>query len=112
MFTGLYVKIAVGAAIVAALFFGVQYVRGLQDTVEELGKQNAVLNEKISDQNSAIELLSLEAKERLVAAQAEIEKAQAATVEARKRARIIYRTPPSTPGDSCKSALDLVNGVQ
>ena len=112
MFAGMYARLIVIGLIVAAVAGGWWYVSNLQDENEELRTAKTVLEAKIADQNAGIEALKREGAERLAAAQVEIEAAQAATVVAKKKATIIYKTPPSTPGDNCKSALDIVNGVQ
>lgn len=112
MFAGMYARLIGIGLIVAAVLGAWWYVSSLRSENEELRTAKTVLETKIADQNAGIEALKREGEQRLAAAQVEIDAAQAATVAAKKKATIIYKQPPSTPGDNCKSALDIVNGVQ
>lgn len=111
MFAGMYAKLIGIALIVAAVLGGVLYVRNLQSKVQTLTTEKAVIEGKLKDQNDAIDVLKKDADVRLAAAQVAIDAAKDETVKAKKKAGIIYKLPPSTPGDNCKSALDLVNGA-
>lgn len=110
MLPGLYAKLIGAGLIVVAVLGAWWYVSNLRSENAELRETKIILEEKIKDQNAGIESLKKEGEERLAASKVEIESAQAATVAAKKKATVIYKTIPSTPGDSCKSALDLVNG--
>lgn len=112
MLSGMYIKLIAASLIIAAVLGGVFYVRGLQGKVEDLTAQKIVLETQISTQNAAIETWKTDADARLKAGEAALLAAQAETVLAKNKATIIYKWKPSTPGDACKSALDLVNGVQ
>jgi predicted nucleic acid-binding Zn-ribbon protein len=111
MFAGMYAKLIGIALIIAAVLSGVMYVRHLQKEVDTLTAANVVLESKIKDQNDAVDALKKDADARVAAAQVAVQAAKDETVKAKKKATIIYKQPPSTPGDNCKSALDLVNGV-
>lgn len=111
MLTGMYIKLIAAGIIIAAVLGAVWYVNNLQDQVAELTTQNTVLSAKLKDQNDAIDVLKQDADTRLKAGEALIAAAQEETKKARGRSTIIYKTKPSTPGDDCKSALDLVNGA-
>ena len=109
MFAGLYVKLIAAAIVVAAVLGAVWYVKHLQSEVAELTTQNTVLSSKLQDQNNAIDALKEDADARLKAGEALVAAAKEETKKAKGRSTIIYKTKPSTPGDDCKSALDLVN---
>jgi peptidoglycan hydrolase CwlO-like protein len=111
MFAGMYVKLIAAAIIVAAVLGGVFYVKHLQSSVAELTTENATLTSKLVDQNNAIDALKQDADARLKAGEALIAAAKEETKKAKGRSTIIYKTKPSTPGDDCKSALDLVNST-
>ena len=111
MLAGIYIKLIAAAIIVAAVVGGYLYVRNLQDTVTELTVQMEVCGGKVRDQNAAIEALRLNAEARQKAAEVAIAEARAQTKKAQGKATVIYKTAPSTPGDDCKSALDLINGT-
>jgi uncharacterized protein HemX len=110
MFAGMYAKLIGIALIVAAVLGGVMYVRHLQSKVETLTTEKAVLEGKVKDQNDAVDALKKDADARVAAAEVAVAAAKDETVKAKKKATIIYKQAPSTPGDNCKSALDLVNG--
>lgn len=101
----------IAAAVAAALVGGVWlYVKGLRADNERLTTENAVMSQKLTEQNEAIETWKKESDARLAAAQEQLEKAMRETADAKRRAQSIFRAKPSTPGDACKSALDLING--
>jgi uncharacterized protein HemX len=110
MFAGMYAKLIGIAIIVAAVLGAVWYVNHLQDQVKTLTSANIVLESKIKDQNDAVDALKKDADARVAAAEVAVAAAKDETVKAKKKATIIYKQAPSTPGDNCKSALDLVNG--
>ena len=118
MFSGLYVKlIAAGLGLVAVLGT-MWYVSNLQNQVQTLQHANTVLVDqgnvlaaKIVEQNNAVDAMKAEATARERAGAIAIAAAKAETAKAKKKATVIYKTPPSTPGDKCKSSLDLINGV-
>lgn len=83
----------------------------LQTENGRLRGDNAVLTQKITDQNAAIDTWKKEADARLAAAQFELLQAKAARAAAETRAKSISTAKPSTPGNDCKSTLDLLNGV-
>ncbi len=109
MFAGLYAKLIIAAIIVALVLGGVWYVRNLQNEVQTLTTEKALLESKIVEQNAGIDALKKEADERLKAGEAAVAAAKEETKKAKGKATIIYKTKPSTPGDDCKSALDLIN---
>ena len=110
MFAGMYLKLIALAIVVAAVLGGIWYVHHLQSEVKDLTTQNVTLSTKLEQQNAAVIAFKEDADKRLAAGQAELTKAQAEAAKNKATARIIYKTKPSTPGDLCKSALDLVNG--
>lgn len=119
MLTGLYAKLIDIGLIVATCLGAWWYVSHLQRTIKGLEQQliicsaqGTVLTQKILDQNATVDAAKVEADTRVKAAKVQVDAAKAETVKAKKKAIVIYKTPPSTPGDSCKSALDLINGVQ
>lgn len=109
MFVGMYSRLIGIGLIVSAVLGTWWYVSSLRAEVEDLRMKKSVLESKIADQNEAVLSLQRDGEQRLAAAKIEIEAAQAATVSAKKKATIIYKQSPSTPGNDCKSALDLVN---
>ena len=115
MLSGLYARLIGLAVILAALAGAWFYVHHLQTEVATLTTAKTLLEGKIKDQNDAVEALKRDADARLATAQAAIDAAKAETVAAKKKATIIYKTQPSTPGASCdadrKSTLDLLNGA-
>ena len=111
MFAGMYARVIIIGLIVASVLGAWWYVSNLRSENAELLKAKIELEAKIIDQNAGIEALKTEGEQRLAAAKVEIEAAEAATVAAKKKATVIYKTKPSTPGDNCKSALDIINGV-
>lgn len=111
MFAGIYLKLIAAAVIVAAVLGGYMYVKHLQNENQRLTQELAIVGSKLSDQNAAVARLKTESDERLAAAQKDLQLAQAEAAKGKNRARVIYKSVPSTPGDDCKSALDLMNGV-
>lgn len=109
MLTGLYAKLIAAAIIVAAVLGAVWYVTSLQNEVKELTTQNTLLSSKLKDQNDAIDLLKQDADARVKAGEEAVKAAKEETKKAKGRATVIYKTAPSTPGNDCKSALDLIN---
>jgi hypothetical protein len=119
MLSGLYAKLIGIGLIVSACVGALLYVSHLQHAVKDLEQQlitcaaqGNVLSQKILDQNAAVDAAKVVADKRVAEAKVLIDAAKAETVKAKKKATMIYKTPPSTPGNSCKSALDLINGVQ
>lgn len=111
MLSGLYIKLIAAAIIVAAVLGAVWYVKHLQGQVADLTAQNTILVDKLKTQNDAIDALKVDADKRVKAGEEAVAAAKAETAKAKGKATIIYKTKPSTPGDACKSALDLVNGA-
>lgn len=110
MIQTLYIKL-IAVAVVATVTIGaVQYVRGLKSDLEKCSTEKIQLETAIGLQNDAIEVLRKEGEERLQKAQQDLDAAKKEAEKNKNAARVIYRATPSTPGDSCKSALDLVNG--
>jgi ArsR family metal-binding transcriptional regulator len=118
MISGLYTRLIGIAIIVAACLGAWWYVSSLRSTITALKADNItliaqgeVLAQKIKDQNAAADVFKADADNRLKAADAQLAAAKADTVNAKARATTIYKTPPSTPGNDCMSALDMINGV-
>lgn len=109
MLSTLYVKLISGAALVLALWAGYSYVTGLQDKVATLGKDNAVLVEKLNTCSGMQLALKKTAEARVAAHAAQLKEAEEANKKALAKAKNYYTAKPSTPGDDCKSALDLIN---
>jgi hypothetical protein len=111
MLSGLYLKLIAAAVVVAAVLGAWWYVSNLRSENARLTTEVTVLGTKLKDQNDAVIAMKEDADKRLAAAQGQLDAAKQETVAAKKRSTIIYKTVPSTPGDNCKSALDLVNGA-
>lgn len=111
MLSGIYIKLIAGGIILAVVLGGWWYVSGLQNKVNTLTTEKAVLEGKILTQNAAIKSLQDEAIQQKKDNEAAVAAAKAETAAAKGRATIIYKTRPSDPSDPCKSALDLMNGV-
>lgn len=109
MLAGLYAKLITAAAIIALVLAGVFYVKRLQAKVEHLTAENTLLQQSVKEQNDAVDQLKKDADARVKAGEAAIAAAQEATKKAKGKATIIYKSKPSTPGNDCKSALDLIN---
>lgn len=101
------IVIAIAIAAIVGTYF---YVRHLQNTNSDLEKDIVILDAKIADQNAAVQALKKEGDVRLAAAQKDLESAKVEASKGKAKARVIYKTAPSTPGNDCKSALDLING--
>ncbi len=110
MFGTTQFKIIAVVVLALAAYGGYRYVNNLHDENVRLTAENAIISQKLTEQNEAIEAWKKEADAKLAAAQDEIEKAKKETAAARTRAQSFFRAKPSTPGDACKSALDLING--
>jgi uncharacterized protein HemX len=108
---GLNIKLIAALVIAAAIAGALFYVRGLQNDVKELTEKNIVLTTAIETQNKAVETLKADADNRLKAAGEQLAVAKAEAAKGKGKATVIFKTKPSTPGNACKSALDLVNGV-
>ena len=109
MLAGLNLKI-IGLLVVFAAILGAGwYIKRLQSQVEGLTTEKIVLENSIKIQNAAIDQLKVDSDARLAQAEIALKAAQDAVEKAKGRARIIYKTKPSTPGNDCKSALDLIN---
>lgn len=123
MLSGLYIKIAAVAVVVAFVLGGVWYVQNLKGEIEvlkvsntTLKNNNSQLTSEVANQNAAIEAFKIDAGVRLAKATKDLAAAKAATAIAKGKATIIYRATPSVPGTTCEadrqSALDLINGEQ
>lgn len=112
MLSGLYARLIAAAIALAIVLGGFWYVHSLRKEIAELKEANVVLSTKLKSQNDAIEQWKKDADARLAAAQADLDKAKEEAAKAKGKATIIYKSKPSTPGDACKSALDLINGVK
>lgn len=111
MLSPLMFKFIGALVVIAALFGAYKYVGHLKNEINELQTANTVLSTTLKTQNDAIDKLKKEADERLKSHEKELEQAKKEAQEHQGKAQVIYKTKPSTPGDGCKSALDLVNGV-
>ena len=111
MITGLYARLIAIGLIMAALAGAWFYVSHLRAENAELTQQVAILGAKLDEQNKAVEAWKAEADKRQKAGEEALKLAQAETVKAKAKAGSFYKAKPSTPGDNCKSALDLMNGV-
>ncbi len=111
MLSGFYIKLIAAAAAVATAAAAWLYVSNLRAENAQLNTEIAVLGSKLKDQSEAVLAMKEDADKRLAAAVEGLQAAKQEAAAAKKRATVIYKTPPSTPGDTCKSALDLVNGA-
>ena len=103
-------KLIVGGLILLAVFGVFKYVKGLNTQISNLRDEKTQLETKLNMQNTAILQMKKESDERALTYKSELEQAQKQVHEAQKKAETIYKARPSTPNDSCKSALDLMNG--
>lgn len=102
----------IAAAVIAALAIGLLiYIKHLQSTNADLHASVAVLTNKLNEQNSAVAAWKADADARLKAAASDLARAKEQAAKNKVKAQVIYKTAPSTPGNDCKSALDLINGV-
>lgn len=109
MFGLSYLRLAVYAAVIAAVLGVFLYVKYLQHEVTTLTDLNAGMTRELNAQNEAIRRFKEYSDNRVKAAEEELAKAKAATKAAQQKATVIYRTPPSDPTNTCKSALDIIN---
>lgn len=98
------------AVISLAVFGAYKYVSHLQHELTDERSKNTELTTKLSLQNDAITQMQKDAAARLASHEVELKAAKEATAAAKDKAQTIYKTPPSVPNDSCKSALNLING--
>jgi tRNA A37 N6-isopentenylltransferase MiaA len=110
MISGLYARL-IGLAVIIALIGGTLfYIHKLNGKITDLTTQNAALTTKIEIQNAAVLQLKADSDKRVADAKVAVAAAQAQAAKNKAKATVIYKTTPSTPGNACKSALDLVNG--
>lgn len=101
--------VAVAVAVLAA--FGLyKYVQNLKSTIKELESSNTELTTKLNTQNNAIRQMAADAALRQETFKTALEEADRKVAEAKTKSIVYYKAKPSTPNDSCKSALDLING--
>jgi hypothetical protein len=112
MFSGLNFKLIAIVIAVIAIFGLYKYVGHLKGEIKDLEQQNTVLSTQIQSQNTAIQQWKDDADLRLKAAQDDLKVAKEAADKNKGQAQVIYKTKPSTPGNDCKSALDLINGAK
>lgn len=103
-------KLIAGGLILLALFGVFKYVKGLNTQISNLRDEKTQLETKLNIQNTAILQMKKESDERALSYKSELEQAQKDVEEAKKKATVTYyRAQPSTPTNTCKSALDLIN---
>lgn len=103
-------KLIAAGLILLAVFGVFKYIKGLNTEISNLRDEKTQLETKLNIQNTAILQMKKEADERALSYKSELEQAQKQVDEAKKKAGTIYKAQPSTPNNSCKSALDLMNG--
>ena len=113
MLPTLYLRLAIGAALLLAVLGGVYAIHHklttLKTDLAASQAKNADLTGKLQLQNDAVAALKSDADQRLARAQSDLEAAKTAASAASGKATIIYKTLPAVPGDDCRSALDMVN---
>jgi len=114
--SALYTRLIGVGLIVLVLGAAFLYVNGLKKKIVNLNKeivsltqQNTILSTTLKSQNDAIAQLKIDTDARVEAGRIEVQKATALAAKNKAQAKIIYKKTPSTPGNDCKSALDLVN---
>jgi len=101
----------IGIALAALTVFGTfKYVQHLRRNIADLEQAKVELTVKLETQNNAIRQMKKDADAREESHRAELEQAAQAVEEAKKKATVYYKAKPSTPSNTCKSALDLING--
>lgn len=114
MLSSLYIKLISVALILAALFGFFFYVKHLKTEISSLRADKIVLETNLNNQNAAILEIKKQADIKEAAGKIEIAKAKKIAEKNKQKAKVIYKTKPSTPGNTCEadrtSALDLVNG--
>jgi len=101
----------IGLALAAVAAFGAyKYVGHLHAEVATLQAANTELSTKLKIQNDAVLQMQKDADARIALHKQELDAAKQAAQAAQGKAQIIYKKIPSTPTDTCKSALDLLNG--
>lgn len=107
----LNIKVLGAALIGLAVLGAVLYIKHLQRENTQLTAQVTVLSVKLQEQNDAVERLGRETAEAAATAASEVARAKADAARVKADAARVYKARPSVPGDSCRSALDLLNGV-
>ena len=110
MFSDIKIKLILLAVVLVAIFGAYKYVTGLQDKVTNLQAEVTTLSTKLQTQNDAIIQMKKDATARIDSHKAELANAKKLADASKGKAQIIYKIKPSTPGDMCKSALDMING--
>lgn len=110
MLNSLYARLVGTLILVLMVWGGYMYISNLKTEILDLNQKLASTQTLLTARITELETIKKDAQARLDAAQIELDAAKIETSKAQQRARIIYKKPPSTPGDACKSALDLVNG--
>lgn len=109
MLIGIYSKLIAVISIIAVAMGAWMYVSHLRTENTLLTVRVNELNTKLSDQNAAIDTLKKDGDARVASGIIEITKAQTETARAKSKSIIIYKAKPSTLGNDCKSALDMIN---
>ena len=108
--TPIQMKLAGAALGVLAIASAVFYVRHLKTDLQAAREKVTELQVKLKVQNEAILQMKKDSDAREIASKEMLEVAKKDADSARVRASSIHKAQPSTPGNDCKSALDLING--
>lgn len=108
-FTPAQMKIAGALLVVLAVAAMGLKIRNLKSDLKESQDKVTELNVKLKVQNEAVLSLKAEADAALERHKQELQVANDALEQAKEKAQVIYKTPPSQPKDLCNSALDLMN---
>ena len=102
----------IGAVLAVLAVFGTfKYVQHLRHNISDLEQAKTELTVKLNTQNAAILQMKTDADAREASHKTELAQAAQALEDAKKKATVVYyKAKPSTPTDTCKSALDLING--
>lgn len=101
------------SAVVLVMAFGLyNHVENLNDELISERAKVVEISTKLRLQNDAVIQLKKDADLRIASHKKDLEAAKSQSAVIQGKAQIIYKTRPSTPDDSCRSALDLINGVQ
>lgn len=109
MISSLYLRLAGVAVIVLAIGSAVAYVGHLRGQVTSLKEQVTALEVRAAVLSATINGLRSESIRKEEAMKQALNAARVREETAKAKAKVIYKTLPSDPSNTCKSALELVN---
>lgn len=111
MLNSLYMRVAGLLMLMLLICAAYLYISNLKTDLAAAQQKLSETNVLLDTRTAELELIKKDAQVRLNTAQAALDTARSETIKAQQRARAIYKKAPSTPGDACKSALDLINHI-